>query len=141
MAKSKKVPSLVDLFRALADRTRLRLLHLIDNQEICVCYFVEALRVSQPKISRHLAYLRRTGLVTVRKDGRWVHYRMAVPSDPVAARILRKTLERMGQERDFQHDSRRMESACCQPEKFVTLQGAPSPMPMGSAPATAEGRA
>lgn len=140
MAKREKAPSLVDMFRALSDRTRLRLLHLIDSQEICVCYFVEALKVSQPKISRHLAYLRRTGLVTVRKEGRWVHYRMAVPSDLFAARILRETLERVGRERDFQHDSRRMESACCQPEKFVTLQGAPPPVPAQDAQATAEGR-
>lgn len=140
MVKRGKAFSLVDMFRALSDRTRLRLLHLIGSQEICVCYFVEALKVNQPKISRHLAYLRRTGLVTVRKDGRWVHYRMAVPSDPFAARILRETLERVGQERDFRHDGRRMESACCQPEKFVTLQGAPPPVPVENAHATAEGR-
>ncbi len=140
MAKRDNAISLVDMFRALSDRTRLRLLHLIDSQEICVCYFVEALKVSQPKISRHLAYLRRTGLVTVRKDGRWVHYRMAVPGDPVAARILRETLERVGQERDFQNDCRRMESACCQPEKFVTLEGAPPPVPVENAYATAERR-
>lgn len=140
MAKREKAFSLVDMFRALSDRTRLRLLHLIGGQEICVCYFVEALKVSQPKISRHLAYLRRAGLVRVRKDGRWVHYSIAVPSDPTAARILRKTLERMGQERDFQHDCRRMQSACCQPEKFVTLQGAPPPVPVELAYPTAEGR-
>ncbi len=140
MAKRAKALSLVAMFRALSDRTRLRLLHLIDSQEICVCYFVEALKVSQPKISRHLAYLRRAGLVRVRKDGRWVHYSMAVPDDPVAARILRETLERMGEERDFQHDARRMETACCQPERFVTLEGAPPPVPVEIARATAEGR-
>lgn len=140
MAKREKAFSLVDMFRALSDRTRLRLLHLIYGQEICVCYFVEALKVSQPKISRHLAYLRRAGLVRVRKDGRWVHYSIAVPSDPIAVRILRETLERMGEERDFQHDARRMESACCQPERFVTLEGAPPPVPVETARATAEGR-
>jgi ArsR family transcriptional regulator len=140
MAKREKAWSLVDMFRALSDRTRLRLLHLIDHQEVCVCYFVEALRLSQPKISRHLAYLRRAGLVRVRKDGRWVHYRLAVPSDPVAARILREALDRMSQERDFQHDGRRMERACCQPDKFVTLQGAPPPVPVANNHATAEGR-
>jgi ArsR family transcriptional regulator len=140
MAKRERALSLVDMFRAMSDRTRLRLLRLIDNQEVCVCYFVEALRLSQPKISRHLAYLRRAGLVRVRKDGRWAHYRLAVPSDPVAARILRETLGRMSQERDFQHDCRRMESACCQPDKFVTLQGAPPPVPVENNPATAEGR-
>ena len=60
--------------------------------------------------------------------------------DPVAARILRETLDRMGQERDFQNDGRRMETACCQPEKFVILEGAPPPVPVEIAYATAEGR-
>src|SRR5271169_1690377 len=64
------------LFRALADRTRLRLLNLIADREICVCYFVEILRTSQPKISRHLAYLRRAGIVAARRQGRWMHYRL-----------------------------------------------------------------
>src|SRR6202049_4718147 len=64
------------LFRALADRTRLRLLNLIADKEICVCYFVEILGMSQPKISRHLAYLRRAGIVATRRQGRWMHYRL-----------------------------------------------------------------
>ena len=67
------------LFRALADRTRLRLLNLIADKEICVCYFVEILEISQPKISRHLAYLRRAGIVAARRQGRWMHYRLVAP--------------------------------------------------------------
>ena len=78
------------LFRALADRTRLRLLNLIADREICVCYFVEILRISQPKISRHLAYLRRAGIVAARRQGRWMHYRLVSPRDAVASAILRK---------------------------------------------------
>ena len=62
--------NLVTLFEALADRTRLRLLHLMTAGEICVCYFVEVLGESQPKISRHLAYLRRAGVVAARRDGK-----------------------------------------------------------------------
>src|SRR5258708_25243117 len=76
------------LFRALADRTRLRLLNLMGDGEVCVCFFVEILGTSQPKISRHLAYLRRAGIVAARRDGKWMHYRMVQPADPYAASVL-----------------------------------------------------
>ena len=68
----------VDLmFRAFSDRTRLRLLNLLRGGETCVCDLVDVLEVPQPKVSRHLAYLRRAGLVTARKDGYWMHYTLA----------------------------------------------------------------
>src|SRR6266851_23179 len=92
-------------FQALGDNTRLRLLNLMGDQEVCVCYFVEVLGQSQPKISRHLAYLRSAGLVEARRDGKWMHYRLVMPTN-----------------------------ACCTPEKFVTLQGAPLPTPIESSP-------
>ncbi len=76
------------LFKALADQTRLRLIHLIGDEEVCVCSCVETLKVNQPKISRHLAYLRRAGLVTARRDGRWSHYRLVKPADPHAAKMF-----------------------------------------------------
>src|SRR5688500_20312346 len=57
-------------FRALADRTQLRLLNLMRSEEVCVCFFVEVLKTHQPKISRHLAYLRRAGIVGARREGR-----------------------------------------------------------------------
>lgn len=76
------------LLRALADRTRLRLLNLIGNDEVCVCFFVEILGESQPKISRHLAYLRRAGIVGARREGKWMHYRIVDPPNPHAARVL-----------------------------------------------------
>jgi ArsR family transcriptional regulator len=65
------------MFRAFSDRTRLRILNLLRGGQTCVCDLVEVLEVSQPKVSRHLAYLRRAGLVTARKDGLWMHYRLA----------------------------------------------------------------
>ena len=68
MAKQKKLVPLEVLFNALADRTRLRLLNLMARQEICVCYFVEVLGAPQPKISRHLAYLRKAGIVAARRE-------------------------------------------------------------------------
>ena len=80
--------SIETLFKALADQTRLRLIHLIGDEEVCVCSCVETLKVNQPKISRHLAYLRRAGLVAARRDGRWSHYRLVKPTDPHAARMF-----------------------------------------------------
>src|SRR5260221_14031787 len=73
---------LVSLFQALGDRTRLRLLNLLAGGELCVCYFVEVLGEAQPKISRHLAYLRRRGLVESRRDGKRIPYRLGRPAPP-----------------------------------------------------------
>jgi ArsR family transcriptional regulator len=65
------------MFRAFADPTRLRILQLLRRGELCVCHIVDVLQVPQPKASRHLAYLRRAGLVLARKQGHWSHYRLA----------------------------------------------------------------
>ena len=65
------------LYRAFADRTRLRILHMLRGGELCVCHIVEVLDVPQPKASRHLAYLRKAGLVLARRDGKWSYYRLA----------------------------------------------------------------
>lgn len=115
------------LFRALADPTRLRLLHLIGEQEICVCYLVQVLDASQPKISRHLAYLRRAGIVSARRDGKWMHYRLAIPDDPNAAAILRATLEFLENDRSLKQDVLRLEKACCGPKSLSQILGAPRP--------------
>jgi len=115
------------LFRALADPTRLRLLNLIADREICVCYFVEILRIGQPKISRHLAYLRRAGMVAARREGKWMHYRLAIPKDQAAASILRETLKHLRENPEMKRDISRLSSACCSPQKFELLQGAPAP--------------
>jgi len=127
MLKAHTGASLDLLFRALADPTRLRLLNLIADREICVCYFVEILRTSQPKISRHLAYLRKAGIVAARREGKWMHYRLAVPKDEVAANILRETLRHLREKPEMQRDIARLSSVCCAPQKFVLLQGAPQP--------------
>jgi ArsR family transcriptional regulator, arsenate/arsenite/antimonite-responsive transcriptional repressor len=91
---------LVSLFAALADPTRLRLLNMMDGREVCVCYFVEILKQGQPKISRHLAYLRRAGIVEARRDGKWMHYRIQRPDDPKAASILDATLQSFKADKD-----------------------------------------
>ena len=95
---TKKNYHIENLFKALADRTRLRLISLIGDSEVCVCFFVAILKTSQPKISRHLAYLRRAGIVKARREGKWMHYRLAEPPDEHAARIFREVgrRERIG---------------------------------------------
>ncbi|HUA01868.1 MAG TPA: metalloregulator ArsR/SmtB family transcription factor [Candidatus Aquilonibacter sp.] len=125
--------SLDNLFRALADPTRLRLLNLIADREVCVCYFVGILRIGQPKVSRHLAYLRRAGIVEARRDGRWMHYRLATPRQPAAAEILSATLAHLKSLPQMQRDLARLGSACCAPEKFVELRGAPQPVAIAPA--------
>jgi ArsR family transcriptional regulator, arsenate/arsenite/antimonite-responsive transcriptional repressor len=127
MSERKTKSGLDRFFRALADATRLRLINLIARQELCVCYFVQVIDAPQPKISRHLAYLRRAGIVAARREGKWMHYRLAVPSDPHAAAILKTTVDSLRQDRDMQRDLERLKRACCGPQSLVQLMGAPLP--------------
>jgi len=105
------------VFKALADSTRLRILGLLLTGEVCVCHIHESLKIPQPKASRHLAYLRRAGLVETRRDGLWVHYRFANPSDPVLKAVgdaVRHALTHL----DAVHrDAGRLEkkTGCCLP--------------------------
>jgi ArsR family transcriptional regulator, arsenate/arsenite/antimonite-responsive transcriptional repressor len=128
MARTVKSFDLVKLFAALADPTRLRLLNLMRGHEVCVCYFVEILEQGQPKISRHLAYLRRAGIVEARREGKWMHYRIEWPADMKAVSILDATLNSFESDREMKADLVRLRQACCQPQSFVMLQGAPTPM-------------
>jgi ArsR family transcriptional regulator, arsenate/arsenite/antimonite-responsive transcriptional repressor len=118
---------LVNLFHALADRTRLRLLNLMSGGEVCVCYFVELLDEPQPKISRHLAYLRRTGLVAARREGKWMHYRLTKPADPTQERVLECALAAASEDRQMQRDRERFERACCGARLPEPLRDAPRP--------------
>jgi ArsR family transcriptional regulator len=118
---------LVRFFQALGDRTRLRLLNLMGDREICVCYFVEILDSPQPKISRHLAYLRSAGIVAARREGKWMHYRIVMPAHAGAAQVLQQTLETLREEKSMQTDTARLARACCAPATLVSLAGAPKP--------------
>lgn len=115
-------------FQALGDRTRLRLLNLMADQEICVCYFIEILNSPQPKISRHLAYLRSAGIVDARREGKWMHYRIVAPEHSGAARILQQVLRSLRDEKSMQADRARLTKACCAPRKAPLLDGAPLPI-------------
>lgn len=80
------------LFLALSDKTRLRLLALMANGEVAVGFLADKLGESQPKISRHLAYLRTAGLVSTRRDGKWVYYGIESMADAAVSRVLDATL-------------------------------------------------
>ena len=94
-------------FKALSDHTRLRLINLMQDEEICVCSCVEVLNANQPKISRHLAYLKRAGLVAGRREGKWTHYRLVEPADPYAANILHELRDSLANNPDMQNDKAR----------------------------------
>jgi ArsR family transcriptional regulator len=115
------------LFKALADRTRLRLINLMGDDEICVCFLVEVLATNQPKISRHLAYLRRAGVVASRREGKWMHYRIVEPEDEHAARIFREVRASLRDDAATQRDRARLTKLCCAPRLPVQLQRAPRP--------------
>ena len=127
MTRKAKSPDKELVFRALADRTRLRLLNLMGADEVCVCFFVEILKTNQPKISRHLAYLRRAGIVDARREGQWMHYRIVEPADPDAARILKDTMSWLANDSEMQRDRQRLVKVCCAPQLPVNIQGAPRP--------------
>lgn len=113
-------------FHALGDKTRLRLLNLMSEHEVCVCYLVGILKTPQPKVSRHLAYLRNAGIVSARREGKWMHYRIVMPPHIGAAQILRQTLGWLKEDGAMQADRARLASACCSPARYA-LDGAPVP--------------
>ena len=114
-------------FLALADKTRLRLLNLMRENEVCVCFFTEVLGESQPKISRHLAYLRNAGLVSARRDGKWMHYKIEIPANFHAAQILQSTLNGLKSKDEMREDYDKLVNVCCALEVPVTIARAPKP--------------
>ncbi len=117
------------MYAALADATRLRILGVLADGEICVCHIHEALRLPQPTVSRHLAHLRRAGLVKTRREGLWIHYRLAEVADPSARAALSAAVHAIGHAPATRTDQERLETrvsraatrgplpavACCAP--------------------------
>ncbi len=101
--------------KALADPTRIRILGLLASGEICVCHIHESLRLPQSLVSRHLAYLRRSGLVETRKDGLWVHYRLAARRDDLTRTLLDAVYHCVGHLPTVAKDAKRLEkkTGCC----------------------------
>ncbi len=115
------------LFLALADKTRLRLLNLMREDEVCVCYFTEVLGDSQPKISRHLAYLRSAGIVSARREGKWIHHKIEYPKNPFAAALLNDTLRWLKSQDEMHEDYEKLARVCGAVEVSVTISRAPTP--------------
>ena len=130
------------LFKALGDRTRLRILGLLLAGEVCVCNIHESLDIPQPKASRHLAYLRKAGLVKTRRDGIWIHYRLGQVRDPVLGTITEAVRHAVTHLEPVRKDARRLQRrtnqcvplpadatdrACCTPEP-VAVENLPLPV-------------
>ena len=112
-----QILALETVFKALADATRLRILGLLLTGEVCVCHIHESLRIPQPKASRHLAYLRKTGLVEARREGLWMHYRLADLPDPIVQSISETVRHALTHVDSVQKDAARLQkkTGCCLP--------------------------
>jgi ArsR family transcriptional regulator, arsenate/arsenite/antimonite-responsive transcriptional repressor len=119
---SAQILGMEKLFRALGDATRLRILGLLLGGEVCVCHIHESLRIPQPKASRHLAYLRRAGLVDTRRDGLWVYYRLADAGDPIVSTIRQAVTHTLGHLEVVRRDGERLrkKTGCCLPDSLDT---------------------
>lgn len=109
---------LAQFYAALADGNRLRLLQLMRRGEVCVCHLQAALQTNQPRISRHLAYLKRAGLVESRRDGKWMHYRLKKLAG-ARQTLLRETLNHLAKQSLSAADRRRAAQAACRPPERV----------------------
>lgn len=112
-------------YMALADKTRLRLLNLMRAEEVCVCFFTEVLGDSQPKISRHLAYLRNAGIVKARREGKWMHYSIVKPDADGGKRVLDEVLTWLDDQDEMRQEREKYKMVCCSPEMLVQIARTP----------------
>ncbi|MBM3779071.1 MAG: winged helix-turn-helix transcriptional regulator [Acidimicrobiia bacterium] len=119
-----QLTELETVLKAFADGTRLRILGLLTTGEVCVCDIQDSLKIPQPKASRHLAYLRRAGIVTTRRDGLWVHYGLAPGVDPLVTTIQQAITHAVGHIDTVKKDIERLQrsTGCCAP----SVPGSPS---------------
>ena len=101
------------LFKTLSDATRVRLLNLLACGETCVCELTGTLGVVQPKVSRHLAHLKRAGLVEAYRDGKWMHYRWAKHGDPLVQHVLAGLREWMAKDVRMKNERQKRQKVCC----------------------------
>lgn len=134
MAPTTAIDKLEDVFKALADKTRLRILALLGAGEVCVCNIHDTLGLPQPTVSRHLAYLRRAGLVDVRRDGVWMHYKVSESLEPVVRGVVEAAVHALTHVPTATRDRRQYErtfgevsslqvpinAACCAPRAKTT---------------------
>jgi ArsR family transcriptional regulator len=105
------IDDLETVFKALADKTRLRILALLGNNEVCVCHMHDSLGLPQPTVSRHLAYLRRSGLVEARRDGVWMHYQVSRALSPLVRGIVGAAIDALRQVPAANQDRRQFQRA------------------------------
>jgi ArsR family transcriptional regulator len=121
MKKEKKF-NLELFFAALADRTRLRLLNLMRDGEVCVCFFAETLETNNPKISRHLSYLKRAGIVAGRREGKWIHYRIQEPDNKKGKEVFAGIMEMLKEDKEMQTDREQLLKVCCVPQQPIQIK-------------------
>ena len=109
--KIKDLDALTKVYASLADPTRLRILALLRDGEICVCHLHASLEVPQPTASRHLAYLRKAGLVDARRQGIWMHYHLTPQDNPVVAAVVAASLHALSHTEASVKDERRLQVA------------------------------
>jgi ArsR family transcriptional regulator len=123
------IDELENIYKALADKTRLRILALLGNNEVCVCHIHDSLGLPQPTVSRHLAYLRKSGLVAARRDGVWMHYQVSRSLSPLVQGIVSAAVDALGRLRATTQDRKQFQrsfgqlyvldapsgGACCAP--------------------------
>jgi len=134
---AKQLQEMETFFKALADATRLRILGLLLTGEVCVCHIHESLKIPQPKASRHLAYLRRAGLVETRREGLWINYRMATLADPVLQAVSQAVAHGLTHIESVKRDADRLsrKTGCCLPapgESVAAPCCAPSPVTLSA---------
>jgi ArsR family transcriptional regulator len=125
------IDQLESVFKALADKTRLRILALLGNNEVCVCHLHDSLALPQPTVSRHLAYLRRVGLVDVRRDGVWMHYRVARSLDPAVQTVVNAAVDAVTGVRTTAEDKKQFQRAFGQMYVLSTSAGGACCAPRG----------
>jgi len=116
-AKDGRLATMDAAFKALADPTRLRILGLLMGGEVCVCDIHDTLGIPQPKASRHLSYLRKSGLVSGRKQGLWVRYQIAPLDDAVLKSLMSAVTHCLCHVEAVGKDRQRLDAktGCCGP--------------------------
>lgn len=102
------VESVAQLFKALGDETRLRIVALLSHGELCVCHLQDALRLPQPTASRHMAVLRSARVVEAQRKGSWVYYSLARQEDPLRQRQLRAVVREFARQTTLRKDVERL---------------------------------
>ena len=103
---------IANVFKALSDETRLRVMKLLQERELCVCELMQVLSMSQPRISRHLSVLKNAGLVDDRREGKWVYYSLCNGVGTEEIKTILKSLSQTGNQMEVvQEDKKKLKNA------------------------------